>query len=58
MITENFRRNSSPIVVVGAVVIAAIFLTPILVAINTSLKAPAEVLDVFSLPAVDRKSVV
>jgi len=48
MITSNVKWTRGP----SAVVIAALFMTPIVVAINTSLKAPAEVLDVFSLPAV------
>jgi len=51
MTTENFRNNPGLFAAIGAFAIAAVFLTPILVAINTSLKAPAEVLDVFSLPA-------
>ena len=35
----------------GAAVIALAFATPLLVALNTSLKTPAEVLDVLSLPS-------
>ncbi len=52
MTIENQRHSNGSFAAIGAFAIAAVFLTPILVAINTSLKAPAEVLDVFSLPAV------
>jgi ABC-type glycerol-3-phosphate transport system permease component len=35
----------------GAAVLLVVFVTPILVALNTSLKSPREALDVLSLPA-------
>ena len=34
-----------------ATVIAIVFLTPLAVALNTSLKTPAEIVDVLSLPS-------
>lgn len=46
----GFGRAGLP-TYVAAVAICVVFLAPIAVAINTSLKAPEEVLDVLSLPA-------
>lgn len=46
---EGFGRQIPPYL--AAIVVALIFMMPIFVAINTSLKTPAEVIDVLSLPA-------
>lgn len=47
--TRSVQR-SAPRYLLGALV-SVLFLTPLAVALNTSLKSPAEVLDVLSLPA-------
>ncbi|WP_319518526.1 carbohydrate ABC transporter permease [uncultured Martelella sp.] len=51
MISNTTSRTAQVTSYLGAAVIAVVFLTPLLVALNTSLKTPAEVLNVFSLPA-------
>lgn len=48
---KSFRAKYRPGALLPALAVAIVFLAPLLVAFNTSLKTPAEVLDVFSLPA-------
>lgn len=50
MTTENLNSRNIGTTAVAAIV-GLVFVTPILIAFNTSLKSPAEVLNVFSLPA-------
>ena len=48
---KSFRAKYRPGALLPALAVAIVFLAPLVVAFNTSLKTPAEVLDVFSLPA-------